>query len=88
MNERDIEITIDEIVLDAPFGPRREAIREAIADRLGLLFAERGAPGGGDLLHLPRAAFEIPPGLRAEAVAERVAEGIYEQLAGARGGRR
>ncbi len=46
MNERDIEITIDEVVLDAPFGPRREAIREAIAERLGRLFAERGAPGG------------------------------------------
>jgi hypothetical protein len=90
MSVRDIEITIDEILLDAPFGARREALRAAIAESLGRLFAERGAPGGGGdlLLHIPRAAFDVPPGLRAEAIADRVAEGLYERLGGARGGRR
>jgi hypothetical protein len=89
MNERDIDITIDEVLLDAPFGARSGALREALAAHLARLFAERGAPEGArGHLRLPRASFDVPAGLPPEAVARRVAEALYERLARREGGRR
>jgi|HubBroStandDraft_6_1064221.scaffolds.fasta_scaffold512711_2 hypothetical protein len=81
MNVRDIEITLDEVVLDGPFGARAEALREAVEAELGRIVAERGLPAGAEGRHVPRVAIDVPPELGAEAVAARVAGAIYERLA-------
>jgi hypothetical protein len=94
MSDRDIEITLDEVVLDGPFGARSAALREAIVAELGRIVAERGLPSGAEARHLPTVAIEVPPALGAEAVAARVAGEIYDRITaptwggprGARGG--
>jgi hypothetical protein len=94
MSDRDIEITLDEVVLDGPFGARREAIREALAAHLGRLVAERGLPAGAPAeLRLPKVALEVSSELGTEALAAKVAGELYARLAGpawpgARGGTR
>jgi hypothetical protein len=90
MNDHDIAVTIDEVVLDAPFGARSGALREALAAHLTRLVAERGLPRGADL-HLPRVRIDVAPELATDVLAARVAEQLYGQLAhpgGEGGGRR
>jgi hypothetical protein len=80
MNDHDVEIILEEVVLDGPFGARSGALREAIAAHLGRIVAERGVPEGG-ALHLPEVTIDAPLDLGADAVAAKAAGEIYERLA-------
>ncbi len=80
-----VELRIEELVLYGfPPGDHRR-IGDAAQRELSRLFTEKGVPPslsrGGETPRLEAGAFEINPGLGADAVGARLARSLYEGMA-------
>jgi hypothetical protein len=75
-----VELRIEELVLHG-FPPGDHRIGDAVERELSRLFAEGGVPPsltlGGDIPRLDAGAFEMNPGLGAQAAGEQIARSLY-----------
>ncbi|HJQ29573.1 MAG TPA: hypothetical protein VJ827_09535 [Rubrobacter sp.] len=79
-----VELHIEELVLHG-FPPEyRHRIGGAVENELSRLLTEQGVPpslrDGGDILRLDAGAFQMKPGLGADAVGARVARSLYQGM--------
>jgi hypothetical protein len=84
MKPKNIELTIEELVLRGFAPGDRYRIGEAVEQGLSRLLADQGVPEslaeGGAIVSVDAGAFEVAPGSRAEAVGAQVAKAVYGGL--------
>ncbi len=81
-----IDLHIDELVLDGFSGLDGSAVEQALAAALTRLLAQRGVPpslaGGASIPQVDAGAVELPPGLDAAGVGQRLGNTLYRGLGG------
>lgn len=81
-----VELSIEELVLRGFTASDRQRIGEAVERELSRLFAEQGMPaslGYGEVIsRLDGGALKVAPGTNPDVVGVRVAQSLYESLAG------
>ena len=80
----DVRLRIDKVLLDGFPAADRDGIAAALAAELSRLLTERGLPpaltAGGEVPSLDGGAFDLDPGLDAEAIGRRVAGAVYDGM--------
>jgi hypothetical protein len=86
MKPANVELHIAELVLHGFAPGDRYRIGETIERELARLFAEQGTSQllrqRSEIERLDGGAFEVKPGIRAEAIGAQVAQTVYRGLAG------
>ena len=81
-----VELHIDELALHGFAPADRYRIGAAVEHELASLLTERGLPPSlgliGELARLDGGAFELAPGMPAEAIGARIARAIYAAVGG------
>ncbi len=84
MNQRNIELHIEELVLHGFAPDDRYRIADSVECELVQLFAEQGMPQplaqSGEIAHLDGGAFEAARGSKPDAIGAKVAKAVYGGL--------